>query len=139
MKASATVPDVVRSRHVAFAAVGLALAALVVLAFVPIVATQSAVTSVGSDGGAGETLVRSSHETFVERGGLGALALLAIPAVLALVPALIWRGRAGRVAAWSSAAVLLLLVLATGFTIGLFYLPAAGVALAAAAVRQGSR
>src|SRR5260370_3823176 len=112
---------------------GLAIVAASVLALLPVVSTEWVWKTVGSV--VGGAVRRSSQETLVERGGLIVLAFLAIPVALAFAPVLVSRGRVGVVLAWTSAVLVLVLVVLTGFSIGLFYAPAAVALLAAAAVR----
>jgi hypothetical protein len=119
------------SAWVALAAVLLTAAAGLLLAFYP--AYQGASTSVSSSG-----VVTSSTDsaTLVEENGTWVLVLLCVPVALAaagLLGAL--RGR--RVVVWVAAGVLLGFGVLGGFSIGLFYLPAAAALLLAAGLTKG--
>ena len=79
--------------------------------------------------------------TIIERNGLGILSLLATPVALAVVGLLTMQGHgtAVRIARWAVAVVLLLFSLATVFSIGLFFLPAAVLLLFATLAAPGRR
>lgn len=103
------------------ARVAAAVAALVVL----VVPMYSSVTQY-PDG-----RVETSAKAFVDVNGTWAIAVVLIPVVLAGVPLLL-RGRAKRPGAIVAAALLcLFVVIAAGFTVGLFFLPAAVCAVIA--------
>lgn len=102
------------------ARVAAAVAALVVL----VVPMYSSVTQY-PDG-----RVETSAKAFVDVNGTWAIAVVLIPVVLAGVPLLL-RGRAKRPGAIVAAALLCLFVIIAGFTVGLFFLPAAVCAVIA--------
>ena len=79
--------------------------------------------------------VERSCLSFVESQGAGAIFFLLIPAGLA-VAALAGCLLRVRSLVWIAAAVLFLLCLATGFSVGLFYFPAAWVLVVAAVLQQ---
>ena len=82
----------------------------------------------------GQTVERSCL-SFVESRGAGAIFLLLIPAGLA-AGALAGSILRVRTLVWIAAAVLFLLCLLTGFSVGLFYFPAAWALVAAAVIQQ---
>lgn len=98
-----------------------------VLTLAPIYATASC-ESVDD----GPEICTTGRESLVENEGIGAVAILAIPVVLAAVPVVFPR----RAAAIAVAVVLSVLTLLGAASIGLFFLPAA--ALSWIAVTSGS-
>lgn len=103
----------------------------VLVAFAPLRQSQSC--SAGSVGtGAGEhsdaVVCENSTSSLVEGEGGGVLAVLAVPALLALL-GLAWPARTALVAV---AVLLSIGVVLSGFSIGLFYVPTAVTAWAAA-------
>ena len=113
-----------------------------VLLFVPVYEGRQAstrVTAPSCDGGQPPALPvtqqRSVGRTLLEVNGPRVLGVLAVPMVLAGLPLAFARYRRLGWAARGMAAVLLLgYVVATGFSIGLAYVPAALVMLLAAAI-----
>jgi hypothetical protein len=112
-----------RSAMAAAGSFGLAVLATLVWLFLPALTTGTTVWS--TDGRSHSAVVR---QTLVEAVGWQVVRFLAVPVVVAGLGLAIRR----RWALIPAAAVLWLFVLVTGFSIGLFYLPAA-VAMAAAA------
>ena len=82
----------------------------------------------------GEVVAKTSA-SLIEENGMDVLGLLAVPVVIAALgfATSFWRARAGKVALWTSAVLLVLFALGTGLTVGMFYLPA-GFTLVLAAV-----
>jgi hypothetical protein len=80
-------------------------------------------------------VVAKTSASLIEQNGMDVLGLLALPVVIAAVgfATSFWRATAGKVALWTSAVLLALFALGTGFTVGMFYLPA-GFTLVLAAV-----
>ena len=117
----------------ALVALLLAFAAGLFLALYPV---YQGVSVTGSSSG----VVTSSREsaTLITENGLGAVVLLCIPIVLAALglPA---AARRRRVLVWVPGGVLLGFVVLSGFTIGLFYLPAAIALLLSAGMADSSR
>lgn len=106
----------------------LALAALLFLTFWTGYYEGEEVTAAGA-------LVRKTSASLIEENGMDVLGLLAVPVAIAALgfATSFWRVRAGKVALWTSAVLLVLFALATSLTVGMFYLPA-GFTLVLAAV-----
>ncbi len=76
------------------------------------------------------TVRRNTCASFVEVNGTHVLWVLAVPVALAsLVFIAAWLG--AKTFGWAAATVLLLFSLTAGFSVGLFFLPAAAIAIAA--------
>jgi hypothetical protein len=118
---------------VALAALALALAAGLWLAFDP----YSYSGASGSATSSGVTTEQTGHASLIEENGSWVIGLFAVPVALTGVGVL-GAARKHRILAWSAAWVLLAFSLVTGFSIGLFYAPAA-VALLVAAALSDSR
>jgi hypothetical protein len=114
----------------ALAAVILATAAGLFLALYPVY--QGVSESVSSSGA-----VTSSTDsaTLIAENGAWVILLLCVPVALAVV-GLMGAVRGPRALVWAPAVVLLVFVLLAGFSIGLFYAPAALALLAAAGLTQ---
>ena len=112
-------------------ALALALLASAVLLVVPAYTGVRASAAVTPGGAAGPRPPEVRRATLLEFNGPGVLGALAVPVVLTGLPvAANWT--ALRTASRVLAALLLTgFALATGFSVGLFYLPAAGALLAA--------
>ena len=92
------------------------LATSAVLILLPIYATASCESVAG-----GEEICRTGRESLIEHEGFGAVAVLAVPVLLAAAPVLFAR----RAVAISVAVVLSALTLLGAASIGLFFAPAA--------------
>jgi len=126
--ASRSGPTIDARRIVQLAALGLALAATVYLLAVPTPSGQS--TTVTSDG---TTTTVDTAQTLLAVNGSGMLVVLLLPVLLTAVPAL-WWGR-GRTAVGIFCAVPLLLLCVVGLlTVGVFFFPAAVIAVVALVV-----
>jgi hypothetical protein len=116
------------------AACVLALCASVALLVLPIYArtTESAVTDATGEVTHTST---SSNETLLQGEGVGSIAILLLPVVIAAVPVVLKNDT--RIRVWRTiTAILLLLIVPIGyFTVGGFYLPSA-VAMLIAATRR---
>lgn len=99
-----------------------------VLTFAPISATASC-ESVDD----GPEICTTGRESLIENGGIGAVAILAIPVALAAVPVVFPR----RAVAIAVAVVLSALTLLGAASIGLFFLPAAALSWIAVANPSG--
>jgi hypothetical protein len=111
------------------AALGLAVAASVALCLLPFVSASTSSSTTSADG---EVRSTESTATLLEDQGAGVLLVLAVPVLLTLLPLLV---RPVAVAAVCTAA-LGLLVVVTGFSIGLLYLPALVAAVVAVGLRM---
>lgn len=101
----------------------LAVVAAVGLASWPCAYSGESIT--GSPAGSTRT---STCSSIIEVNGAGVLVVLAVPVVLAsLAVVAAWLG--AKTFGWAVATVLALFSLAAGFTVGLFFLPAAALAL----------
>ena len=119
----------VATRLVFFTPLLLAVVTAVALLMVPTGREES--ISVGSSG----EMTRSSRSTtLVQSDGWSALVPLAIPVVLAGVPPAFRRSRWPGVALAAASVLLLAFVVLSAASIGLFYLPMAGVMVAAAII-----
>ena len=80
-------------------------------------------------------VVAKTSASLIEENGMDVLGLLAVPVVLSAMGFLasFSRARVGTIGLWTSAVLLVLFALVTGFTVGMFYLPA-GFMLVLAAV-----
>ncbi len=112
----------------------LAVAALIFLAFWPW-AYQ------GSELSANGEVIRNTSASLIEENGAGILVWLFFPAILSLIGFLgsFRQAGASRLAMWAAAILLLMFALATGFSIGMFYLPSALALMVAAATAKGTR
>ena len=121
------------ARALAGASLLLALAALLFLTFWTGYYEGEEVTADGA-------VVAKTSASLIEENGMDVLGLLAVPVVIAAVgfATSFWRVSAGKVALWTSAVLLVLFALVTGFTVGMFYLPA-GFTLVLAAVVANRR
>ena len=133
MKISDRHDRVTPSGWAALAALLLAIVAGLFLAFYPV---YQGVSATGSSSG----VVTSSSEsgTLITVNGLWVLVPLCIPIVLAAL-GLIAVARRRRALVWVLGGVLLGFVVLSGFTIGLFYLPAAIALLLSAGLTGSSR
>ena len=133
MKTSNRHDRVTPSGWAALVALLLTIVAGLFLAFYPV---YQGVSATGSSSG----VVTSSSEsgTLVTENGLWALVPLCIPIVLAAL-GLIAVARGRRAPVWVLGGVLLGFVVLSGFTIGLFYLPAAIALLLSAGLTDSSR
>lgn len=86
---------------------------------------------IGADGERTRVAEQGRTRLLETEGGVVAFALV-VPVAIALLPAALSRRRVPRVVAAGAAALLLAFVAVTGFSIGLFYLPAALAMVAAA-------
>ena len=109
-----------RTRFTA-ASVGMAVAAAIFLLLWPVYS--------GFDG------ERPTHKTLLEVNGVWAVIPVMIPVLIALVP-LVFRNQAVRVIA---AIVMGAYVLVSGFSIGIFYLPAGFLMVLAACIRDSAK
>jgi hypothetical protein len=117
---------------VALAAVALAVAAGLGLAFYPVYQGESETVS-----SSGVVTSSSDSATLIDENGPWAAFLLCVPVVLATLG--LWVAlRRHKTLAWIFAGVLLIFCVLGGFSIGLFYLPAALVLLVAARLTEGS-
>jgi hypothetical protein len=116
---------------VALVALALALAAGLWLAFDPY--SYSGVS--GSATSSGVTTEQTENASLIEENGSWVIGLLAVPVALAGLGVL-GTARRHRILAWSAAGVLVAFSLVTGFSIGLFYAPAAVALLVAAALND---
>src|SRR5215207_5586787 len=102
------------------AAALLAAGASILLLWVPVYATEPVVASTGaSDVESAVSLAGGA--TLFEANGPGALPPLVIPIVLAVVPLLVTGASSRRVATYVCCGGLVLFVVLTGFSIGMFY------------------
>ena len=116
---------------VALAAVALAVAAGLGLAFYPVYQGESESAS-----SSGVVTSSSDRATLIEENGPWVAFLLCVPIVLAALG--LWVALRGhRTLAWTFAGVLLGFCVLGGFSIGLFYLPAALALLLAAGLTEG--
>jgi hypothetical protein len=122
-------------RGFAFAALLLALAGSLFLAFAPSVQEQSMQTVVS--GGGVQTHSSSSSRTLLDVEGASVLIALAIPVAITAVAFALSRTRAARVVATIGAVLLSAFSILGAMTIGLLYFPAAG-ALTLASLRRRS-
>ncbi len=102
----------------------LAAGASVLLLWLPVYATETVVTSTGPKGVESAVSV-AAKATLLEANGPGALPPLVIPIALVAVPLLVTEGSKRRVATYAGAGALVLFVVLTGFSIGMFYIPSA--------------
>ena len=112
----------------------LAIAALLFLSFWPW-------TYQGEEISANGEVVRKTSASLIEENGAGVLAWLFFPAFLSVTGFLgsFRQAGASRLAMWVTAALLLLFTFTTGFSIGMFYVPAAlALTVAAATARAAS-
>lgn len=115
------------SRWLPLAVLVVALATSAAVAVGPIVSTETCSTD-----GFGRTTCAGGSEALVANEGASVLVVLAVPVLVALVGAV----RPTPRTAATVAALLLAGCLLAGFSIGLFYVPTALVALAAAAAAR---
>jgi hypothetical protein len=113
----------------ALAALALASAAALGLAFYPDFYAGSSTTVTAG----GVTVQQSEHASLIAVNGAWVIALLAVPVALTCL-ALLGVARRQRVVVWIAAAVLIAFSVVSGFSIGLFFAPAAFVLLVAAAL-----
>lgn len=110
-------------------ALALAATASAALCVVPVIGTSTSVST--SDGA---VVVTEESTTLLAEQGAGILVVLAVPVLLTAVPLLL-----GRWAGWLCTGALAALVLVTGFSIGLWYVPALLLAVGALAARDAER
>ena len=121
-----------RSTLFASLAIAAATSATGLLTVIPVYASQSCTSS------GGETRCTSSSSTLLEETGPTLLLFLAIPiliTVLGLVGTLV---RWPLFVRWLNAGVFVFLCIITGFSIGLFYIPAALLLLVSVALGDGN-
>src|SRR5688572_18916696 len=119
------------STALAAGALGAALVAAGVFVFVDVYSSQSCVAESGQ-----APRCISSSATLIETNGAGVLALLAVPVALtaAVFAYTLLGGALARVVAWVATVVLGVGCILTGFSIGMFFLPAAALATIAMVV-----
>lgn len=115
-------------------AVGMALAAFLILAVVPTVESTSAQVVVPDDPKTEPVRLERRRETLLAEGGWPRTAFLLAPAAISAVPLALARTRLGRPASVVAAVLTWLFVIATGFSIGLLYVPVAVALVVAAAI-----
>ncbi len=119
-----------------------AIAALVVL-FAPLQRSVSGVADVaGGSRSAGRTTTSSSSHSLVETEGSGIILIAAVPVIVTLLPLLAIGARSRYLFRRSVVAATILMglfVVATGFSIGLLYIPALAGLVAAAATMSPAR
>lgn len=116
----------------ALVALLLTVAAGLFLAFYPV---YQGVSATGSSSGV--TTISSERATLVTENGFWMIVVLCLPIVLAAL-GLLAVARRRRVLAWVLGGALLGFVVLSGFTIGLFYLPAAIALLLSAGLADSS-
>ena len=113
-----------------------AIAGLFFLIFSKGYSTSQVQTAVVPGGTITEQTVETFRQSIIEVNGLGVLWLLILPVVPSAVG--LWASfrqtKAGKITLWASAVVLFLFSFVTGFSIGMFYMPAAILLIAAAAI-----
>jgi hypothetical protein len=112
------------------AAVALAVTASLLLCVLPLVRRTSSVST--SDGA---VVVTEESATLLAEQGPGLLVVLAVPVLLTLVPLLLRR----RLVAFACAGLLAAGIVVSGFSIGLYYVPALLTAIGALAVLDAAR
>jgi hypothetical protein len=117
--------EVPRPRHrgILLAAL-LAAGASLLLLWLPVYATESVVASTGASSVESEGSV-AGRATLLETNGPGALPPLVVPIALAVVSLLVTGGSKRRVATYVCRGALVLFVIITGFSSGMFYIPSA--------------
>ena len=85
-------------------------------------------------------VVAKTSASLIEENGMDVLGLLAVPVVLSAMGFLasFSRARVGTIGLWTSAVLLVLFALVTGFTVGMFYLPAGFTLVLAAVVARAA-
>lgn len=128
------------ARIVASISVALALIAAAFLAFAPCsIRGERAMSSVGSDPAAPSiTRTETICSSLIESQGASVTVFLAVPVLLAAGGYTAARMRS-RTLLWVNTAILLLLSVLTGFSVGIFFLPSAGALMAAAALSTAAR
>jgi hypothetical protein len=114
-------------------AVLLAAAASLTLLGLPVYSVSSHWTGQGGSGSSDDSV------TLLEANGVGVLRLLLFPLALALIPLLVPGARGQRVATWASTAILVVFVILSGLSIGLFYVPSALAMVWAASHLRGGQ
>lgn len=107
-------------RRAWFVLAGIALAIAAGLLLLPTGSSQSCTASNG-----GPIVCSEGSTSLLSTEGLGVILVLAVPAILCLVPAIV----PGRGTAGFTTAVLFLFCLVAGLSVGLFYLPVTAAAL----------
>ena len=97
----------------------LAAAASLILLWLPVYSTSSYSTGPGGSGSS------NGSATLLDVNGAGTLWVLLFPLALSVIPLLVPGAHGRRVATWLSAAALVIFVVFSGFSIGLFYVPSA--------------
>ena len=117
-----------------------AIAGLFFLTFSKAYSTTQVQTAVSPGGTSTEQTVETFHQSIIEVNGLGVLWLLILPVVPSAVG--LWASfrqtKSGKITLWASAVVLFLFSFVTGFSIGMLYMPAAILLIAAAAIHTFS-
>lgn len=116
----------------------LAAGASLLLLLWPVYSTASDSYSSGPDG-SGSSAASVGRATLLDVNGPGALWGLLIPPALAVVPLLVPGAQRLRAATSVSAAALVVLVVLSGFSIGVFYIPSAVAMVVAAGQQAGQR
>lgn len=120
--------DVVRNTRWWAVLAAVALAIAVVLLFAPITSFEGCSVTSGEP-----AVCTEGTRSLLSAEGLWVILPLALPAIACLVPLRL----KGNLAAWLIAVALLVFCLLTGFTIGVFFMPVALIALVLAALRAG--
>lgn len=108
----------------------LAMAGTACLLLLPVVTEVGGSIMMGARRGVLETsTVR--HKTLIESQGWSAAVVLLIPVALAAAPVMLHQTRYRRTASAVNALLLTIFVVLTGFSIGVFYVPAAAAMVAA--------
>lgn len=119
-----------------------AIAALVVL-FAPLQRSVSGVAEVSSGARSAEqTTTSSSSQSLLESEGIGIIAIAAVPVIVTVLPLLAMRARSRYLFRRSVVAATMLiglLVVATGFSIGLLFVPALAALVAAVVTMPPAR
>ena len=119
----------------ALAAVAAAVAGALYLGFADVYSSTSCSTVPGGEMRCSQDVGR----TLAEVNGGGVLWLLAVPIAFTVAIGALVAARAMRWLAWPLAVLFVLACLVSGFTIGMFFLPAAALAVTAVAVDSGKR
>jgi hypothetical protein len=102
----------------------LALTASLLLLVIPVYSSVGG-SAVLDGSGETQTKIKRSKTTLLEENGPGVLVVLSVPVLITMIPLLPRRNARRRPWRLASAMLLTVLCILTGFSIGLFYLPAA--------------